>query len=270
MKATVLVDNIAAEDIKSEWGLSFFIEYQGHKILLDAGGSELFAENAKKLGLSLAEVEYAALSHAHYDHGNGMIRFFAENDKAKFHLRRGTGENCYGKRWIFRKYIGIPRRVMTDYAQRIELVEGDYPLCPGVTLVPHKTPGLENIGKREAMYLREGRKWYPDDFRHEQSLVFETERGLVIFNSCSHGGADNIIKEVQSTFPGKKIYAIIGGFHLYNKTEEEVLAFARRVQECDVEQIYTGHCTGKKAYGLLQGVLGDKLHQLHSGLVMEF
>lgn len=43
-----------------------------------------------------------------------------------------------------------------------------------------------------------------DDFHHEQSLVFDTDDGLVILNSCSHGGIDNIVKEVKATFEGKK------------------------------------------------------------------
>ena len=34
MKATVLVDNIGTEELPGEWGLSFFIEYRGVKVLL--------------------------------------------------------------------------------------------------------------------------------------------------------------------------------------------------------------------------------------------
>ena len=79
MKATVLVDNIGNENTAGEWGLSFFIEYGGRKVLLDAGASGLFAENAHKLGISLAETDYAVLSHAHYDHADGMAEFFGQN-----------------------------------------------------------------------------------------------------------------------------------------------------------------------------------------------
>ena len=71
MKATVLLDNIGTEELAGDWGLSFYIEYAGKKILLDAGGEScLFAENARKLGLSLADVDCAVLSHAHYDHAD--------------------------------------------------------------------------------------------------------------------------------------------------------------------------------------------------------
>ena len=82
MKATVLVDNIGTEDLAGEWGLSFFIEFRGKKVLLDAGADGLFAENASKLGISLNEADYAVLSHAHYDHADGMAEFFALNTKA--------------------------------------------------------------------------------------------------------------------------------------------------------------------------------------------
>ncbi len=32
----------------------------------------------------------------------------------------------------------------------------------------------------------------------------------MIFNSCCHGGADNIVREVADTFPGQPISAIVG------------------------------------------------------------
>lgn len=54
------------------------------------------------------------------------------------------------------------------------------------------------------MYQKKNGGFLPDNFDHEQSLVFETEKGLVIFSSCSHAGAADIIREVSETFPEKR------------------------------------------------------------------
>ena len=110
----------------------------------------------------------------------------------------------------------------------------------------------------------------PDDFAHEQSLVFETPKGLVVFNSCSHGGADTIIKEVAATFADRRIIALIGGFHLFMTPEKEVRALAERIRATGIERVYTGHCTGTKAFQILKEELGDQVEQLSTGLVMEF
>lgn len=270
MKATVIVDNIGNDNSRGEWGLCIYIQYEDKQILLDAGASNLFAENADKMGVPLEQIDYAVLSHAHYDHSNGMKRFFEINDHAKFYLRDNCHENCYSKKWIFHKYIGLHKGLLKSYQDRIILASGDFSLSDGVYLIPHKTKGLESIGRNENMYLKEGLTWRPDDFAHEQSLVFDTPNGLVIFNSCSHGGADNIITEVAATFPNKKVFALVGGFHLYNKTEQTVRSFAKRVKETGIKHIYTGHCTGKRAYGILKEELGDMVQQLKVGLVMEF
>ena len=84
-----------------------------------------------------------------------------------------------------------------------------------MTLLAHRTPGLASTGKKAGMYVKKNGRWKLDDFSHEQSLVFDTKEGLVIFNSCSHGGADVIIREAEAAFPGKQIYGLIGGFHLF-------------------------------------------------------
>lgn len=270
MKATVVVDNISAEGLKGEWGLCIYIEYRGKKILLDTGASPLFVQNAKALNLSIEDVDIGVLSHAHYDHGNGLGTFLETNKKATFYLQDGCEENCYARKWIFRKYIGLPKGVISTYRQRIKYASGNYPICEGVSLVSHQTEGLESIGKREGMYLKLATGWAPDNFCHEQSLVFDTTEGLVIFNSCSHGGVINIIREVSAAYPGKKVIAYIGGFHLYNKPEDEVRRLARGIKETGIKYIYTGHCTGKHPFTWLQDELGQMVQQLRSGLVMEF
>ena len=268
MRASVLVDNIGSSGLPGEWGLSFYIEYKDQKILLDAGQSGLFAENAKKLGLNLADVDYAVLSHAHYDHADGMPVFFEQNDKAKLYLKESCGENCYDRKEGKMKYIGIKSGMLEKYRDRIIRVPGDLKISDGVRLISHSKESMKKAGEREHMYLKEGNDWVPDCFTHEQSLVFDTESGSVIFNSCSHGGADNIINEVSAVFPGRQIHAMIGGFHLYNKSEEYVRGFAERMCAAGVEKIYTGHCTGEEGYRILREVLGDRVHQLEAGLAI--
>lgn len=270
MKAKIIVDNISDGKVSGEWGLCVYIEYNGKKILLDAGASALFVHNAEIYGINLDDIDIAVLSHAHSDHANGMQYFFEKNSRAKFYLQKDAGENCYVRKFIFHKYIGIPKGTIKKYGDRIVFVNGEHTLCDGVYLIPHKTQGLDSIGIRENMYIKKNGKWLPDDFSHEQSLVFDTEKGLVIFNSCSHGGADAIINEVGSAFPDKRVYALIGGFHLFNKSEKEIMEFADKIRKTNIAHLYTGHCTGQRAYDILQNELGDIIHSLHVGLTMEF
>lgn len=276
LKATVLVDNISGKapdgrELGGEWGLAVLIEYGDKKVLLDAGASgSLLVENAASLGIDLGEVDFGVLSHAHFDHADGMSSFFEANKSAKFYLSGSCAENCYGKKWIFKRYIGIRKNLLAEFSDRIEYVDGVRELSRGVYIVPHSTKGLEEIGRRENMYVRVDGKWRPDDFSHEQSLVFDTEGGLVIFNSCSHAGVENIIIEVMSALPDKKVLAMIGGFHLFNKSQEFVISLADRIASLGIRHIYTGHCTGAAAFKLLSDKLGDIVKPLFAGLVFGY
>lgn len=272
MKITTVVENNAPENsgLSGEWGLSLHISFEGKQYLLDTGKTDLYAENAPKLGVSIADVDTAVLSHAHYDHSGGYDSFFTINRKAKLYLRSCCKENCYGQHGWKRAYIGIPRGIMKKYEDRIVRVDGDYQLDENVWLIPHKQENLGPIGKKAKLYIRKGLRFYPDDFLHEQSLVFKTEKGLVILNSCSHSGAYNIIREVQKTFEGQPVLAMIGGFHLKSSSPEEVREFGENLKKCEVKYLYTGHCTGIPAYQILKGILGDRLQPLTTGTVIEF
>ncbi len=73
--------------------------------------------------------------------------------------------------------------------------------------------GLCQPGAQSAAQGGEDR-FLPDDFSHEQSMVLETGRGLVVLNSCCHGGVVNIVKGVLDQFPGQRVYALLGGLHM--------------------------------------------------------
>lgn len=278
MKIRVLIDNIASScgsrKLFGEWGLSVYVEFEGKRYLLDTGASHLFSKNAGVMGVDLSKIDMGVLSHAHFDHSDGMAKFFALNKTAPFYLRKGAGENCYHAhkllgRFTYHEYIGIHKGFLKRFADRIRFAEGDALIAPNVYLVPHKTPGLESIGERAHLSVKENGKFRYDSFDHEQSLVFDTPKGLFVMNSCSHGGADNIVKEIESTFPGKKIYALLGGFHLFRYKDEVVRVFAERLRELDVQKIYTGHCTGNRAFEILHEVLGDRVEQMHAGMTVE-
>jgi len=269
MIAKFLIDNNTKNELTPEWGLSVWIESDGHKFLLDIGASDKFASNAASLGIDISQAEFGVLSHAHYDHSDGMAAFFEKNKTAPFYLRKSSAENCYSRQRILYRYIGIKRGYLKEFQDRIRYVEGDYEILPGVTLIPHKTLNMEALGKKAGMYVKKGWRWLPDSFSHEQSLVVDTKQGLVVFNSCSHGGADNIIMEAKKTWPEKRICCLVGGLHLFRSSDEEVRALAARVRETGIEKIYTGHCTGKRAMELLKEELGDRVEALYTGLEIE-
>ena len=116
-------------------------------------------------------------------------------------------------------------------------------------------------------------QFVPDDFSHEQSLVLEGERGLVVFNSCSHGGIVNIVQGVRDQLQ-KPVYAVVGGLHMFSATApsgmncapEYARGVADALLEQGVERVYTGHCTGPAAFAVLKERLGDRLSPLSTGL----
>lgn len=269
VKIRILMDNHAEEPLTAQWGLAVWIEYRGRKILLDAGSNGDFVQNAEKMGIDLNEAEFAVLSHAHYDHGDGMEAFFEQNSRAKFYIRRGAGENYYDLKGDEPKYIGLKKGTLERFRDRIVYADGDEELFPGAWLIPHKTAGLEEKGRKACMFCWKDGGWTPDTFAHEQSLVLETEKGLVIFNSCCHAGADCIIDEVRETWPGKGVYALIGGFHLYRSSDREVENLAENIRRTGIRKICTGHCTGDRGMEILKEKLGDQAMQLYAGMTLE-
>jgi len=76
MKISFLTENKTdREGILAEHGLSVHIETGNRKILFGAGASDIFAYNAERMGIDLARIEMAVVSHGHYDHTGGFPLF---------------------------------------------------------------------------------------------------------------------------------------------------------------------------------------------------
>ncbi|MDI9589552.1 MAG: MBL fold metallo-hydrolase [Acidobacteriota bacterium] len=279
LTATVLVENTPAEGLRSEHGLSVHVRYGQLRLLLDFGQSDAFAHNAEVLGIDLATVDHAVLSHAHHDHANGMAAFFARNGRAPLHLSEACAENCWSSKGgtVPPHYIGIRPGLLVQYAERLSPAspDGTTTIAPGVHLVPHATGGLTELGERAGMLLHEGGAWLPDGFAHETSLVFELDARepggmleLAVFSSCSHAGLPIIASEVRAAFPGAHIAAYVGGLHLMRSADGDILQVAEAIRAVGIGHVHTGHCTGGRAVELLARELPGRVGALRPGLAL--
>lgn len=278
MKITILIENQAPDSLRKEHGLAVHIEYNGQNYLLDTGASGQFAKNAEQLGIDLSKIDAAFLSHAHYDHSGGYKEFFLKNPNARLYLQKSAMENCYSKVLWFREYIGIPKGILKEYENRLCYVSGITKAAPGVWVLSHSINGLSEKGRKSHMYIRTKQGFAPDDLSHEQTLVFEQEHGLVMFNSCCHAGVVPIINEVNGAMKstGKKVSYVFGGFHTMglrgansmSGRPKEITKLGQQLLGLNLAGVYTGHCTGIPAFRILKETMKGKVHYMKTGSVI--
>ena len=254
MKIVTLMENTACrEDVCFEHGLSLYLETENYSILFDAGQSAAFADNAQTLGVDLKQVDFAVLSHGHYDHSGGLGKFLEINEAAP----------VYVSRWAFEphwesdgRYVGVDPSLEVN--PRIRYVAEKTELAEGITLLRMDTAPMDTAG----LLVEENGVRVPDDFRHEQYLLIEEQGKRILISGCSHKGILNIMDAFRPDI-------LIGGFHFMKITEEEKLAEAAKKLLSFDTVYYTGHCTGQKQYDYLKTVMGDKLHYVSAGTVLQ-
>lgn len=250
-----------------EHGLSFYIETERHRLLVDTGATDAFLRNAEQLGVDLGQVDTVILSHGHYDHSGGLLAFAQRNPKARIWIQQGAGEAYYHKNGTLEKYIGIDPRIRE--LPQVEWVDGDRRIDEELFLFGHVTGRrLWPLGNRELM-LKKGSAFEQDAFLHEQYLVLEERGKHVLISGCAHNGILNILdryREIYGTAPD----AVISGFHMSRKPDysqadlELVRQTGEELRRLPV-RFYTGHCTGDVPYGILKEVMGEQLSYVHSG-----
>jgi len=55
----------------------------------------------------------------------------------------------------------------------------------------------------------------------EQSLVVETNRGVIVITGCAHPGIVCIVEQARE-LRGRPVYLVLGGFHLSSASQAEI------------------------------------------------
>ncbi|MBQ9838670.1 MAG: MBL fold metallo-hydrolase [Oscillospiraceae bacterium] len=262
MKLVTLMENTTGrEDLTCEHGLSLYIEACGKKILFDAGQTGAFADNAQKLGVDLKSVDLAILSHGHYDHSGGLMRFLQINDTAKVYVHKDAFNPHFNSTG---SYIGPDPKLLET--GRVICNIGTLELAPGLTLTDFADAPQYYPVDSAGLQMEVGGEKQPEDFRHEQYLLIREGRQTICISGCSHKGILNITKWAAPD-------VLVGGFHFMNidpqGPEKARLDEAAGALLKSNAVFYTGHCTGAAPYEYLKERMDTRLHYISTGAFLE-
>jgi 7,8-dihydropterin-6-yl-methyl-4-(beta-D-ribofuranosyl)aminobenzene 5'-phosphate synthase len=273
-RITILCENSVGpiNGTLGEHGFSALIEpSQGEPFLFDTGQGLTLLHNARRMNRDLSKVNRVVLSHGHYDHCGGLLPL----------LREHGPKRIYGHQAIFRARhrvkdtgecwpIGIPHT-----RDELERAGADFDLSDGFREL---APQLYLSGEVQRVTVFEpgdqglfcdctGQEvdTTPDD----QSLVLETDKGLVIIMGCCHAGMVNTLEHVAYSLGRRDIYAVIGGTHLGFCGQEQLDRTISALKAWGVQKVATSHCTGFAASARLSREMPKEFQVALVGYALE-
>jgi 7,8-dihydropterin-6-yl-methyl-4-(beta-D-ribofuranosyl)aminobenzene 5'-phosphate synthase len=263
LKITILSTMLADEGI-GEWGFAALVEANGHKILYDTGARpNTVLENARETGVDLSDVQDVILSHHHGDHTTGLMTLRRELSRTNpaalsrahispgiFLSRHGGADETEKNPMIaIKKEFEATGGVFVVHDKPEEMLPGVWLTGPVPRAYPEKnwTPGLK---------IAKGNEWVEDNLPEDQALIFNTPRGLVMLSGCGHAGIINILQYARQIIRPAPVQAVVGGFHLFAATDEQLDWTAEKLREFQTAQILGAHCTGIESVYKLRQRLG--------------
>lgn len=252
MRVTILCDNSVGpiSGALGEHGFAALVESEtGEPLLFDTGQGLGLLHNALKMGKNLSRVRKVVLSHGHYDHGGGLLPLLEDGlsrevfaHEAVFQARhriKDTGD-CYP--------IGMPHsRETYESAGAVFNLSSEFrEISPGVMQtgeVPRITPF--EIGDQGLFLDCSGRE--PDTTPDDQSLVIETEKGLIILLGCCHAGLVNTLEHIAARTGRRDFYAVVGGTHLGFCNNDQFEKTVKALKGVGLRKLAVSHCTGFSA-----------------------
>jgi 7,8-dihydropterin-6-yl-methyl-4-(beta-D-ribofuranosyl)aminobenzene 5'-phosphate synthase len=277
MKISMLIDDKrSSRFLKKEHGLSLYIETEGRKILFDTGATGAFIDNAARMGINLKDIDFAIISHAHKDHSGGLTKFLELNNQTRVLIHSKAIQQYYIKLFCLTKNISAPAEVFAENMDRVCFIDDFTELGDNIFIVTNFTRKYPLLESSKNLLVRNDEELVRDNFEHELALVINDDGKLVIICGCSHNGIENMIETVREYFPSIPIGAVIGGFHLMDfpknsiqECKEDIIVIGKRLSDYKIDKIYTCHCTGNRAFGILKEILGNKIDYFYTGMQVE-
>jgi 7,8-dihydropterin-6-yl-methyl-4-(beta-D-ribofuranosyl)aminobenzene 5'-phosphate synthase len=232
MTMTILYDNNPYDHrLKTAWGFSCLIEFKGKTILFDTGGDgRILLENMKILNKEPKDIDTVILSHIHGDHTGGLESLLREKSNLEIYVPGSFPQDF--------------DRAAEGYGATVARVTAPLEICQGL----HSTGEMGHEIK-------------------EQSLIINTQNGIVLVTGCAHPGIIEIIEKAK-TIARENIYMVIGGWHLFSMGEREIKGIIDVFLRMGIQKVGPCHCTGDLAIAMFKKAYGKNFIQAGVGKII--
>lgn len=247
-KITILCENCVFGNIGAiaEHGWAVFIETDQGNFLFDTGQGKSIVNNAQYFNKDLSTIKGIIISHHHIDHTGGLLGVLEQIDKVKVYSHPSLFKNSYVIDEGKQRNIGIPfrREILESRGAQFKFNTNFREIVLGLML-SGEIPRLTEFEKGSKRFLLKTKEGYAQDLIFDdQTLIVNTEKGLIIILGCSHSGMINIINHIIDKTGQNHIRTIIGGTHLGPASEETKEKTVQALKKFDIEKIGVSHCTG--------------------------
>ncbi len=220
-------------DFKKEWGLAMWIEENDHAVLFDTGSNPgILVKNIQAAGIDLSKLSSVIISHNHGDHTRGIPTIL---DK----ITQST-------------VIYVPASDAPEIKNSSTLVT-----VKPVTDAQQIADSVWSTGEMQGSM--------GGDTIYEQSVIIVRENLLYVFTGCAHPGVVSIVEKAGNLHPDKAIALVAGGFHLIDKSAEQIQEVSVKLNDMQVQKIAPSHCTGDKAIEYFKSGWKDRFIDFNIG-----
>lgn len=230
---TIVCDNYKTrDDLDVCWGFSCLIRHGGKNVLFDTGSDGIvLSKNMARLGIDPASIDLLIISHQHWDHTGGIYYILDANRNLQ---------------------ISVPKSFSMHFKSDMKRYGAKLIESEGVCEI---FPGLFTTGELDGPVK-------------EQAALLKTDAGTVVITGCAHPGIVRIVEIAQKILPENDLALVMGGFHLLNDGNEEILSIIKRFQSLGVRYAAASHCSGERARKLFAHKYAKRFIRLGAGSII--
>lgn len=231
-KIIILYDNFPyRKGLETDWGFAALVEYEEEKILFDTGASgTLLLTNMKEMGIDPQDLDKVVLSHAHKDHIGGLQAILNSGGRPVVYLLPSFSASYKaGLRKMVKVVEVTPEQRLYERIYTTGEIHGPPP---------------------------------------EQALILDTTHGLVVITGCAHPGVVTVVSWAKNHY-SENPTLVLGGFHLFNKSEVHVQWVLDEFQRLRVERVAPCHCSGVRTREMFAREFGDRYIEVGAGKVIK-